>query len=369
MYLTNAWYVGAWADEISRTLFSRTICEQSILMYRREDGVPVALGNRCPHRFAPLTMGRLRGDEVQCGYHGMVFGDSGKCVRNPHRGGHIPEAMRVRKYPILERHGLLWLWMGDPEAANSDLIPDFSCLVDPRFKTLKGVIEIEANYELITDNLLDLTHVELVHEGLLSSPAVFASELQTVQAKDSIWSNRWVPNGQPPPVWAKLFSQCKGASPHANVDHWLYMRWDAPAHLLLDVGVTHVGGTREDGVWVYGTDILTPSSNTHSLYFWAVSRDHDLDDADVDAFWMASIDGAFVGQDKPMIEAQQRMLGERTLDEMRPVLIPADKAAGKAHRHLQKLIGALTPPMPGGVSLSALQREAKGSASPVNPVV
>ncbi len=97
MYLKNAWYVAGWSSDISREPIERTICEQSIVLFRKENGDPVAMGNMCPHRFAPLSAGKLVGDDLQCGYHGLRFGASGKCVLNPHAAdGVIPAKMRVR---------------------------------------------------------------------------------------------------------------------------------------------------------------------------------------------------------------------------------------------------------------------------------
>jgi len=86
------------------------------------------------------------------------------------------------------------------------------------------------------------------------------------------------------------------------------MRWDAPAHRLLDVGVTPTGKPRADCQWVYGTDILTPINHGLTRYYWAIARAYRPDDPSQDALWQQSIKIAFEGQDKPMLEAQQRML-------------------------------------------------------------
>ena len=369
MYLENAWYVAAWVEDIGRKLTERKICGQPLVMYRKENGDPVVLSNLCPHRFAPLSSGRIKGDAVQCGYHGMTFGETGKCVHNPHHGGHIPSAMEVRRYPAVDRHNLVWVWLGNPEVADASLIPDFSCLADPNFSTQRGTFHMDANYVLITDNLLDLSHAELVHEGILSSPGLLASKLESFQAGDTIWANRWIPDSEAPPAWGHVYSMCQGGAPNQDVDHWAYMRWDAPAHLLLDVRVTSVGGARSEGVWVYGTDIITPIDETHSMYFWGISRNHDIDDRNIDSLWEKAIEAAFGGQDKPMIESQQRMLGNRSLEEMNPVLIPADQAATRARRHLEALIKSGATPKPGAEALNALLKEGGKSRAPVERMV
>ena len=74
-YLRNAWYVAAWSDDLAEgKLLARTIMKEPIVLYRRADGSPAALHDRCPHRFAPLSMGKIvHGDAVQCPYHGLEF--------------------------------------------------------------------------------------------------------------------------------------------------------------------------------------------------------------------------------------------------------------------------------------------------------
>ena len=266
-YLRNAWYVAAWSSEITRGLFERTILEQSILMYRKENGDIAAIGNACPHRLAPLHMGKLVGDTIQCGYHGLRFDGSGACVLNPHADGMIPPKMKVPAYPLVEKHGLVWLWFGDEDKADPATIPDFSCHLDPELAFVGGVIEMKANYELITDNLLDLAHSEFVHEGLLSSAGYTASKLQTIEKGTTIYANRWAPGCDAMPAFHMIFEGHKQGDP---VDHWAYMRWDAPAHMLLDVGITHPGRPRTEGAWIYGTDILTPRDRFNTYYFWGI---------------------------------------------------------------------------------------------------
>lgn len=372
MYLKSAWYFAAWADDLGTALEPRTICELPILLYRKENGDPVALGNICPHRYTPLHLGKRIGDTVQCGYHGMVFGESGACVLNPHHGGVIAPAMKVPAYPTVERYGIIWLWTGDAEAADPGEIPDFSCYDDPDFVTIHGTMDVAANYQLITDNLLDLTHGEFVHDGLLSSEAITISKLETLESGTTLWSNRWCPDGEAPPVWGQLMTDLMKTDPGTRVDHWLYMRWDAPAHCLLDVGITPVGGTREDGAWVYTAHHLTPISNTRSLYHWAVIRNHAVDSKDIDDFWQMSIDAAFAGQDKPIIEAQQAAMGDRGVDALALVAIPADIAGGKARRAVARLIadGAKgVRPQPEAPPLAELQKKSVNSREPVLPVV
>jgi vanillate O-demethylase monooxygenase subunit len=204
-FLRNAWYVAAWSFEVKKALFERTIINESILMYRKLDGTAVAMSNACPHRFAPLHGGKLLGDIVECPYHGLQYDATGVCVHNPHGNGKVPARARTRSYPLVEVHDMLWIWMGDPALANPDTIPDFSCHSDPRYPTVGGVIEMHANYELISDNLMDLTHVEYVHAGILGSDAIKRGSHEITQNGTTMYSNRWCPDGLAPPAWDAMF--------------------------------------------------------------------------------------------------------------------------------------------------------------------
>jgi phenylpropionate dioxygenase-like ring-hydroxylating dioxygenase large terminal subunit len=164
-FLSNIWYVAAWADEVAENLLARTILSKHLVLYRKSDGQVVAMDDRCPHRFAPLHMGNRVGDHIECSYHGLRFDCSGRCVFNPHGNGEIPKKAMVQTYPLVERYGLLWIWMGDKDRADQALIPEFSFLTDPTFQNVKGYTLAEGHYELMTDNIMDLGHIEFLHPG------------------------------------------------------------------------------------------------------------------------------------------------------------------------------------------------------------
>ncbi len=365
-YLYEAWYVVAWSDEIGRTPFTRTMLEKPILLFRKENGDAVAIGDRCAHRFAPLSMGKLYGDTVQCPYHGLRYDSGGKCVLNPHADGMIPARMAVPSYPLVERHAMIWLWMGDPQKADPATIPDYSCHVDPTLGFVGGVIEMKANYQLIADNLLDLAHGEFVHEGILASEAITRSKLETIEKGTTIYANRWMPEGPAIPAHGMIYD---AYVPGEMVDQWAYMRWDAPAHLLLDVGITKVGAPRSDGVWIYGTDILTPKDEFNTYYFWGITRSYKVDKPEAGEQWRQIIKAAFEGQDQIVIEAQQRMMGTRSLEEMRPVMFASDVAAQRARKSLAKMIAVQAVPAPQNPSLAAQRERGAVSRVPVMPVV
>ena len=167
MFLRNCWYVAGWSYDIATdSLVSRTILGEPIALYRKANGGVVALEDRCCHRLAPLSRGRIEGHDLRCMYQGLKFALSGKRVEVPGQDL-IPSTAVVRSYPVVERDCWVWLWMGDPASADPALIPEALGHDHPAWFMQTGQLAYEANYELINDNLLDLTHLSYVHEKTL----------------------------------------------------------------------------------------------------------------------------------------------------------------------------------------------------------
>ena len=343
MFLQNCWYAAAWSEEIESDLLERTICGEKIVLFRKSDANVVALSGICPHRFASLAKGkRVEPDQLQCPYHGLQFDATGTCVHNPHGG--IPPVVKLKSYRAVERFSLVWLWWGDPGSADDSLIPDFSCLSDPRYRTLRGMILTHCNYELVTDNLMDLSHVGFLHAGGLGSAAIQNGKLEVFQNGTTVDSNRWCPDAPASPAWDNWFGNYG-----KHVDPWLDMRWDAPASMLLDVGVAPAGSDRIGGITQWGSNILTPETATTTLYFWGATRDFSHKDEELDANITRAVEHAFGQEDKPMLEDIQRNMGNSSFEEMRPLLLRFDKGAVLARRVLADLMmgkRALLPTRP-----------------------
>src|SRR3954462_10060275 len=109
-YPLNAWYAAAWDVELTRELLPRRIRAHNLVFSRRLDGEPVALENACWHRLLPLSKGELHGDDLVCGYHGLVYNPRGRCVHMLSQRT-INPAAQVRSYPVVDRHCYVWVWM------------------------------------------------------------------------------------------------------------------------------------------------------------------------------------------------------------------------------------------------------------------
>ena len=333
MFLRNFWYVAASDHEVTRKPLGRTILGEPIVLFRKEDGRPVALEDRCVHRHLPLSMGRLVGDLLQCHYHGLRYDGTGQCVRVPGQST-VPPGARVKSYPVAERHRWLWIWMGEAARADPDLIPDFHWLDDPQWGAKSAYLHVKANWQLIVDNLLDLTHLAFVHESTIGNAALVENAAVKVErAPNSVTVTRWTINAPAPPTFVKAGGFT------TPVDRWQIIDFAPPANLRLDVGATPTGtgapqGRRVGGITMRNLNAITPETETTSHYFWGQAHDWDVGNRALTDMLLDQITTAFL-EDVAVFEAQQRNM---TLIPNAPqVDINADSGVIQARRILERI--------------------------------
>jgi phenylpropionate dioxygenase-like ring-hydroxylating dioxygenase large terminal subunit len=337
-YLRNTWYVAAWNEDVPPgKLFARVILEEPIVFFRDESGIIKAIADRCPHRFAPLARGKLDQGIIECAYHGLRFDGFGRCVHYPHGGGKIPSAATVKSYPVTERHGAVWIWMGDTASAEAALIPDYAFLeTTPATARFRGYLPTEANYQLVVDNIMDLSHVDHLHAGTLGGGAISRTKINVTELNDGRLHVKWMsPNEVPPPVFGAHLP-----NPTANADVWTEVVWSAPGNMLLHTGASPVGRPMEEGVDTHNLHLVTPRDEMHTHYFFAATRSFNVMDAGFNAFTAGLIQNIFVTEDKWMLEAQQKCMGTADLLSLKPVLLPGDAGAMRARRMLQQKMHA-----------------------------
>lgn len=337
-YLRNAWTQAAWANELQPGgLLARTLLDEPLVFFRDPQGVPRALHDRCPHRFAPLSMGRLcdGGAAVQCPYHGLRFDASGACVHNPRGDGHLPAAATVRPYPVVERHSALWIWMGDAALADPALIPDFGFNDPQHWAVGTGTMVVDAPYELEIDNILDLSHIEFMHP-LFASEAVRRAEVKCETEGSTVWCKRFMADDREVPDFIRQVFQV----PEGAIDRWLHVRWQAPAVMALWAGGVAHGRPAEQGIVSQQAHCFTPISAAQTLYFYSISfpramgaMAQALADESVQA-----LRAPFEHEDKPIVEAVGRRMAGASLFDLKPVLLAGDAAAVRARRLLQAAI-------------------------------
>ena len=333
-YLKRAWYCASWSYEITRQPMARTILDEQVLLYRKEDGSAVAIGNICPHRFAPLNLGELRGDAIQCPYHGLRFDHTGACVLNPH-DERISPSLKVKAYPIVERHRAIWIWMGEPGLANPALVPDCSHHDNSKFRTIFDRIPVPGNYELVSDNLLDLTHIRFLHKSFVA-PKVKAFEYKLVQDGQTVRSIYNMRESERAGIMDVTWPQAPEL-----LDIYVSMRWNAPANLTLTNRIVAAGSPEESGVLGMTSHLITPETATSSHYFWATSRDYLLDDAAFERRLHENTQRVITDEDAVMIGLVQRSMGQTgDIRALRAVILPTDGAAMRARLILGQLLKA-----------------------------
>jgi vanillate O-demethylase monooxygenase subunit len=332
-YLRNAWYAATWQDEVGDKPLGRTFLDQPVVIYRTGAGETVALSDTCPHRYAPLHLGKVQGDAIACLYHGLQFGPDGACVHNPH--GDIPRGAHVRSYPLALRYGLYWIWMGDMPA-DPEALPLAPELDQPDMAWVKGMLNVAGNYQLMIDNLLDLTHVEFMHPLLARAGSTAATSYEARLENGVVHSIYDTPAAKP-----SLAVQMLWPDGPETVHMRSPMRWTAPSNLVLYTVATHVGGDLDDPyLHMPTTHFLTPESATKTHYFWYAGRNRDVDNETLSEMTRVGIERTFMYEDEPMIAAIQSRMEAIDVSAQKPLMFKTDAAAAQARRTLASLIEA-----------------------------
>lgn len=327
MFVRNAWYVIAWSEEVNRRPLHRTVLGEDVVLYRRQDGTPVALADRCAHRAYPLSAGHLVGDNLQCGYHGFEFDSTGVCVRVPAQE-RIPPRARVRVYPLVEAHRWIWIWMGDPDKASTP-VPDTHWMTDPAWDRVTHTRMIQCGADLLHDNLLDLTHEAFLHQSSIGDEAVYENGVTVEVDGTTVSVDRFMPSCHPSPLFAKV----TGTS---LVDRWHTTEFQMPSVHIIHAGVVEPGGKREDGYLLEVLNAITPQTDTTTWYFYAFCRNFAVGDEQINDTLRESL-GAVLDEDADALALQQQRMANRPA-ELADVLIGQDAGVAKARRILAKMI-------------------------------
>ena len=313
---------------------TRRFLDEPVLLFRTRAGPIAALEDRCPHRLVPLSIGRRIEDSIQCGYHGTVIGSDGRCVRIPGQN-HVPANGATRSYPALDRYGLIWIWMGDAALADPAIVPNLPWLEHPDWATARGYLHFEADYRLITDNLLDLSHETYIHDSSIGnseadSIAHFPPKI-TIEAESIVRARRDMHNIDPPPAWAAAhrFS--------GRIDRLQIASYSPPGINMTEAGYRL---NRDEGDYHFLgrlMHLLTPETQHSTHYFFTHSRNERLDDV---ALTANMVDGAMrtFSEDKFVLELQQRALLERGDSRVPNMTIALDAGPIQGRRLLEAAI-------------------------------
>jgi len=308
-FLMNSWYMAAWDHElIDGKLTARTILEEPVLLYKGDSGKVVALDNRCCHRGAKLSNGRLEGDDVRCMYHGLKFNAAGKCIQIPGQDN-IPPKLGVRSFPVVERQHIVWIWMGDPAKADASLILDIGYLESPAWRGVPDYLHYDANYLLIVDNLSDFAHLAFVHTKTLGGSEEYAFKskpLAIERLDDGFRVERWHMDADIPPFHKKVVRNLK------KVDRRNIGRMHVPGIFFLESLFAPAGngvekGNREGAKEYRNCQFFTPETRRSTHFFWNYLHDYNLEDPTIGLSLHDSMVQGFM-EDKSIIEQQQQTL-------------------------------------------------------------
>src|SRR5690606_34613491 len=342
LYLRDCWYVAGWSHELAvHGMLALTIINEPVLVYRKADGSLASLADQCCHRHAPLSMGRLEGDDLRCMYHGLKFNAEGRCIEIPGTPD-VPERFRVRSYPVREAHGWIWVWMGDPAKADESLIPGATGPDDPACSMNTGHLDYDANYLLVNDNLTDFSHIAFAHENSFaagnSGAYAFPPRVQVLER--GIRITRWNKN-----------MNARGYQPPGSKwDQFMTYDFLAPGVLMMFSAMYEAGSADrcelglppkdlEPSTANFTSQAVTPMTDGTTRYFfcWGPRAvEQEANPALRDGMWQLA-QKAFA-EDKRMIEAQQRNIRLRTGAPLQS--ITDDRGPNMMRRVLDRLIAA-----------------------------
>jgi len=315
-YVANSWYVASWSEDLAiGAPMAVQILGEPIVLWRSPSQQVSALIDRCPHRLAPLSLGRCKGDNLRCMYHGFLLNSEGRTIEIPGQDKIPPQAV-ARRFPVVERHSWIWVWMGDADKADPDLIPSAFGFDDERWLLGRGFVDYDAEANLICDNLLDFSHIAYVHansfgagdEVAVSSFAALAPKI--VPLERGVRISRWEPNTAGPGSGGR-------AADGSLIDWWQSYDFVLPGVLIMESASFPQGSADrfgDDGppdmsqalrAWAVTSQAVTPVAPGKARYFFSTGphRGHGTE-KDRDA--MVAVAKMAFDEDKHMIEAQYR---------------------------------------------------------------
>lgn len=344
MFIRNTWYVACTLDELqalgTRPL-GRTICNEAMVFFKGPEGQVAAVEDFCPHRGAPLSLGKVCEGKLVCGYHGLEMGCQGQTVHMP--GQRVRGFPAIKSYAVVERYGFVWVWPGDPSQADEAKLPVFGFFDNPAWAYGGGLYHVKADYRLMIDNLMDLTHETYVHASSIGQPEIDETPCTTTVDGDQVILQRHMSGIQAPPFW-QMAMRAHGLDPQATVDRWQICRFTPPSHIMIDVGVALAGhggfdAAPEHKVYSVVVDFITPETETSHWYHWGMARQFKPEDAEL-TLKIRDGQGKIFNEDMAMLQLQQANISR--WPERKLLMLNIDSGGVQSRRIIERLL-AQTP--------------------------
>ena len=333
MFLRNCWYAATQSQSLGTTPIGLKLLNEEIVLFRQADGTAVALEDRCVHRHAPLSRGEVVGDLLQCAYHGLCFDSTGACVRVPSQKL-IPPKARVRHYPVMERQGLIFLWMGVTDQPDTDAPYEFPWEEADDWHETHIHLHTNFSYLLLIDNLLDLSHLAYLHKSTIGIDAVANEATQkTERLGERIRVSRWMENIDQAPTHIELSGYT------GKVDRWQQIEFCPPGYFWIQTGSAVAG---KGGADATGNDLLIKRNSVHMVvpetesttnYFYTTVHKAGTLSADQEQIFKDRMAHTFQ-EDVALLEH----LSRQTRPDRPMIDLSADAGALQARRMLDDLI-------------------------------
>jgi vanillate O-demethylase monooxygenase subunit len=342
-FARNHWYVAAWCSELVDKPIGRRLLGEPVVLFRQGDGAAAALVDRCPHRLVPLSLGSCIDGHLRCGYHGLEFDGRGRCVRIPAQSV-IPPNAHTRHFPVVERYGLVWIWMGEPALADPHVLPHIERHGEHGWDLLEGGYQYHrSNYRNIIENLMDPAHTTFVHRNTIGNPLASDQPVVTEKTDKYIVAYRWVENSKPTP-----HDRLRLNIGDIAVDRGQYFYYYLPAVSRVETIVLPAGAPRGEehaghGLRTYSYKFLTPESDAATHFFWLHIRNYMTGDAEAGEKLRSALEQTFA--EDMVIEAAMQHSQEET-GTRQLMALEIDRAPMMALRMLDRMIAAEQEPRP-----------------------
>jgi len=333
-FVTNHWYATAWRSEIGQSPLARTVAGERIVLFAGPDGRIAALHDRCPHRLTPLSMGECVNGGLRCGYHGMLFDATGQCVNIPGQSI-IPPGAKVKAYPVRERYGLVWLWMGE-SAPDEGRLPTVDKFAQPGWAMLcDGYQRHAANYRIEIENLMDPAHTTFLHKQSIGNPAATNVPVQVKRDDRSITAFRWLDKTPPSP-----FDKLSHDFGDALVDRLQSFSFELPCTSFVEICSMPAGLEKSEenmnlGLRSFSYKFLTPEDERSTHFFWLHLRNHRVGDLAFDQQLRSGLEKTFT-EDNAVVSAIQ--LEQERTGRRQYIALDIDRAPIMAIRLIDKMI-------------------------------
>ena len=249
----------------------------------------------------------------------------------------LPASAYVTTYPVHEKHDIVWIWMGDPEQADTSEVFDMPEFIDSGWHSHQGdALHLKSNYLNVAENLVDPAHVSFVHPTTLGNPASENVPVKVSTESEVITAWRWIRDAAP----IGFFKNFGGFA--GNVDRWHYYYLHLPCTAVIDFGSADAAAQldeadRDQGVRIFALHFLTPVTADYTIDRWMHIRNTAVGDDDASAQMDVMFRKAF-SEDKEILEAIQQE--ENRPQKRRPIRIAIDKGPIAYRKRIDALIAA-----------------------------